>query len=167
MIAEGLTLIDKAMRHRRPGVYQVQAAIAALHAQAKLPEDTDWAQIVQLYDRLERLQPSPIVSLNRAVAVAMADGVQPALAIIDALAGRRLRLHLCRHGGSAAPGRIEGEAAKAMCERQYRRRSGSYSCQIDRLIKDSASSDRTCGLKKSAPLSDRRRSKRMRAINAK
>ena len=69
MIAEGLALIDKAMRHRRPGPYQVQAAIAALHARAARPEDTDWAQIDLLYATLERLQPSPVVTLNRAVAV--------------------------------------------------------------------------------------------------
>jgi RNA polymerase sigma-70 factor, ECF subfamily len=64
----------------------VQAAIAALHCQAARPDETDWPQIVQLYDLLERLQPSPIVSLNRAVAVAMVDGPRPALALIDALA---------------------------------------------------------------------------------
>ena len=74
MIAEGLALIDKAMRHRRPGPYQVQAAIAALHARAARPEDTDWAQIDLLYATLERLQPSPVVTLNRAVAVSQGAG---------------------------------------------------------------------------------------------
>ena len=69
------------------GPFALQAAIAALHCQAARAEDTDWPQIVRLYDRLERLQPSPIVSLNRAVAVAMVDGPRPALALIDALAG--------------------------------------------------------------------------------
>ena len=69
MIAEGLALIDKAMRHRRRGPYQVQAAIAALHARAATPEDTDWAQIDLLYGALEGMQPSPVVTLNRAVAV--------------------------------------------------------------------------------------------------
>jgi RNA polymerase sigma-70 factor (ECF subfamily) len=64
----------------------VQAAIAALHCQAARAEDTDWLQILRLYDLLERLQPSPIVSLNRAVAVAMVHGPRPALALIDALA---------------------------------------------------------------------------------
>ena len=76
MIAEGLALIDKAMRHRRPGAYQVQAAIAALHARAARPEDTDWAQIDLLYGTLERLQPSPVVTLNRAVAVSRRRGRQ-------------------------------------------------------------------------------------------
>ncbi len=69
-----------------PGPYAVQAAIAALHCQAPRAEDTDWPQIVRLYDLLERLQPSPIVSLNRAAAVAMVDGPRPALALIDPLA---------------------------------------------------------------------------------
>ncbi len=88
MIAEGLALIDKAMRHRRPGPYQVQAAIAALHARAERPEDTDWAQIDRLYATLERLQPSPVVTLNRAVAVAKVAGAAAALAMIEPLADR-------------------------------------------------------------------------------
>jgi RNA polymerase sigma-70 factor (ECF subfamily) len=87
-IVEGLALIDKAMRHRRPGPYQVQAAIAALHARAAKPEDTDWAQIDRLYATLERLQPSPVVTLNRAVAVSKVDGPQAALALIEPLADR-------------------------------------------------------------------------------
>src|SRR5690606_26519240 len=69
MITEGLALVDKAMRHRKPGAYQVQAAIAALHARASKPEETDWQEINLLYQMLERLQPSPIIRLNRAVAV--------------------------------------------------------------------------------------------------
>jgi RNA polymerase sigma-70 factor (ECF subfamily) len=84
-IAEALPLVKEALRGG-PGPYAVQAAIAALHCQAARPEDTDWPQIVRLYDLLERLQPSPIVSLNRAVAVAMADGARPALVLLDALA---------------------------------------------------------------------------------
>jgi len=87
-IAEGLALIDKALRHRRPGAYQVQAAIAALHARAERPEDTDWAQIALLYATLERLQPSPVVTLNRAVAVAKVRGPAEALALIEPLADR-------------------------------------------------------------------------------
>lgn len=85
MIAEGLALIDKAMRHRRPGPYQVQAAIAALHARAKRPEDTDWVQIDLLYGALERLQPSPVVTLNRAVATAKVHGAAAALDMIAPL----------------------------------------------------------------------------------
>ncbi|MFG1362963.1 RNA polymerase sigma factor [Xanthobacter versatilis] len=85
-ITEGLALIDKAMRHRRPGAYQVQAAIAALHARAPRPEETDWAQIDALYATLEYLQPSPVVTLNRAVAVSKVRGAAAALAMIEPLA---------------------------------------------------------------------------------
>ncbi|TSD84572.1 RNA polymerase sigma factor [Mycobacterium sp. KBS0706] len=88
MIAEGLALIDKAIRHRSPGPYQVQAAIAALHARAARAQDTDWAQIDMLYATLERLQPSPVVTLNRAVAVAKLHGAQAALEMIEPLAPR-------------------------------------------------------------------------------
>ena len=84
-IAEGLALIDKAMRHRRPGAYQLQAAIAALHDRAARPEDTDWTEIELLYAALERMQPSPVVSLNRAVAVSKARGPAEALAMIEPL----------------------------------------------------------------------------------
>lgn len=84
-IAEGLVLLDKAMRHRSPGSYQVQAAIAALHARAATPADTDWHQIDLLYATLERLHPSPIVTLNRAVAVSKSQGPAEALAMIEAL----------------------------------------------------------------------------------
>ena len=97
MIAEGLALIDKAMRHRRPGAYQVQAAIAALHARAQRPEDTDWAQIDLLYANLELMQPSPIITLNRAVAVAKVRGAEAALAMIEPL-GNRLSGYFYFHG---------------------------------------------------------------------
>jgi RNA polymerase sigma-70 factor (ECF subfamily) len=86
MIAEGLALIDKAMRHRRPGPYQAQAAIAALHARAARAQDTDWAQIDLLYAALEQMQPSPVVTLNRAVAVSKVRGAEAALAMIEPLA---------------------------------------------------------------------------------
>ena len=84
-IAEALPLVEEAFRDR-PGPFALQAAIAAIHCQAARAQDTDWPQIVRLYDLLERVQPSPIVSLNRAVAVAMADSVGSALALIDQLA---------------------------------------------------------------------------------
>jgi RNA polymerase sigma-70 factor (ECF subfamily) len=86
LIAEALALIDKALRHRRPGPYQVQAAIAALHARAATPADTDWAQIDRLYATLERLEPSPVVTLNRAVAVSKVSGPTAALDMLDPLA---------------------------------------------------------------------------------
>jgi RNA polymerase sigma-70 factor (ECF subfamily) len=85
-IAEALALLDKALRHRRPGTYQVQAAIAGVHAHAKKAEDTDWSEIDRLYATLERLQPSPVVTLNRAVAVSKIQGASTALAMIEPLA---------------------------------------------------------------------------------
>jgi len=88
LIGEGLALVDKAFRHRRPGPYQIQAAIAALHSRATRAEDTDWAQIALLYGALEQMQPSPVVTLNRAVAVSKADGPAAALAMIEPLAGQ-------------------------------------------------------------------------------
>ncbi|OJF93288.1 RNA polymerase sigma factor [Pararhizobium antarcticum] len=88
MIHEGLSLIDKAMRHRRPGPYQIQAAIAALHARAERPEDTDWQQIERLYGSLERLQPSPVISLNRSVALSKTKGPAAALELIEPLSDR-------------------------------------------------------------------------------
>jgi RNA polymerase sigma-70 factor (ECF subfamily) len=88
LVAEGLALIDKAMRHRQPGGYQVQAAIAALHARAPRFEDTDWRGVERLYATLERLQPSPVISLNRAAALAKVEGPAAALAMIEPLAER-------------------------------------------------------------------------------
>src|SRR5882762_7937656 len=94
-IAEALPLVEEALGGG-PGPFALQAAIAALHCQAARAEETDWPQIVRLYDVLERLQPSPIVSLNRAAAVAMVEGPRPALALIDELAatGDLDRYHL-------------------------------------------------------------------------
>lgn len=97
MIAEGLALLDKAMRHRRPGPYQVQAAIAALHARATTPEDTDWAQIDLLYGTLEIMQPSPVVTLNRAVAISKLRGPEAALAMVEPL-GDKLSGYFHYHG---------------------------------------------------------------------
>ncbi len=82
-IQEGLSILERALHMRQPGPYQVQAAISALHAQAKRPEDTDWPQIAALYNALMRMTPSPIVELNRAVAIAMADGPLQGLALLD------------------------------------------------------------------------------------
>jgi RNA polymerase sigma-70 factor (ECF subfamily) len=88
MIAEGLALVDKAVRHQRPGPYQIQAAIAALHARAARSDETDWAQIDLLYATLEHMTPSPIITLNRAVAVSKVRGPAQALAMIEPLAPR-------------------------------------------------------------------------------
>jgi len=86
MIAEGLALIEKAHRHRRPGPYQLEAAIAAVHARAPQAAATAWSEIDQLYGELERMQPSPVVTLNRAVAVSKVHGPAAALAMIEPLA---------------------------------------------------------------------------------
>jgi len=101
MIEEGLALIDKAMLKRAPGPYQVQAAIAALHARAAHADDTDWAGIDQLYAALEVLQPSPVVTLNRAVAVAKVRGPDAALDMIEPVGGR-LDAYFYYHGARGA-----------------------------------------------------------------
>ena len=82
-IANGLAALDEALKRRRPGPYQLQAAIAALHAQARTPSETDWVQIEKLFEALQQFSPSPVVALNRAVAVAMAYLLEKGLAMID------------------------------------------------------------------------------------
>ncbi|MHB2267451.1 RNA polymerase sigma factor [Aliihoeflea sp. PC F10.4] len=97
MIAEGLALVDKAFRHKRPGSYQIQAAIAALHARAKTAAETDWTEIELLYRMLETVEPSPVVTLNRAVALAKVQGPKAALDLIEPL-GDRLGSYFHFHG---------------------------------------------------------------------
>ena len=92
-ISEALPLVEEALRGE-PGPFALQAAIGAEHCKAARAEDTDWPRIVRFYDLLERVQPSPVVSLNRAVAVAMASGPEPALALIDSLASELEHYHL-------------------------------------------------------------------------
>src|SRR5207249_5261052 len=115
-IAEALPLVEEAFRGG-PGPFAAQAAIAALHCQAARPADTDWPQIVQLYGLLEQLQPSPVVSLNRAAAISMVDGPGPALGLIDALAasGDLNNYHLLHAARAELLRRIGSleEAAKA------------------------------------------------------
>jgi RNA polymerase sigma-70 factor, ECF subfamily len=94
MIDEGLAKLDAAVAMRRPGPYQVQGAIAALHAQAPRPEDTDWPEISTLYRVLKAMSPSPVIELNWAVAVAMADGPDAGLALMEPLADELDRYHL-------------------------------------------------------------------------
>jgi RNA polymerase sigma-70 factor, ECF subfamily len=84
-IAEGLALVEQALRRHRPGPYQIQAAIAAVHAQAARAEETDWQEIAAFYGELYRHQPTPVVALNRAVAIAMADGPLYGLALLEQL----------------------------------------------------------------------------------
>jgi RNA polymerase sigma-70 factor (ECF subfamily) len=98
-IEEGVTILAEAVRRREPGPYQLQAAIAAIHAQADRPEDTDWTEIAALYDRLSAMVPSPVVDLNRAAAVAMAEGPERGLELMAPLAqslDRYLHFHAAR-----------------------------------------------------------------------
>jgi RNA polymerase sigma-70 factor, ECF subfamily len=118
MIDEGLALIDAAVEMRRPGPYQVQAAIAALHARAPRPEDTDWPQISTLYRGLKAMWPSPVIELNRAVAVAMADGPDAGLALMEPLADELDRYHLF-HAARADLLRRSGRGSEA--QSAYRR----------------------------------------------
>nr|WP_175618268.1 MULTISPECIES: RNA polymerase sigma factor [unclassified Bradyrhizobium] len=143
MIAEGLALIDKAMRHRRSGPYQVQAAIAALHARASTPEETDWTQIDLLYGALEVMQPSPVVTLNRAVAVSKVRGPQAALELIEPLAPK-LTNYFHFHGvrgaflmqlGRNDEARIAFDHAIALANTSAE--AAHIRMHIDRLIRDS------------------------------
>jgi RNA polymerase sigma-70 factor (ECF subfamily) len=130
-IAEALPLVEEAFRGG-PGPYALQAAIAALHCQAPRAEDTDWPQIARLYDLLERTQPSPIISLNRAVAVAMVDGYQKGLALIDELAAggdldqyhllHAARADLLRRAGSSAEAAKSYQRALALVTNESERR---------------------------------------------
>jgi RNA polymerase sigma-70 factor (ECF subfamily) len=144
LIAEGLALVDKAMRHRRPGPYQVQAAIAALHARAARPADTDWAQIDLLYGTLERLTPSPVITLNRAVAVAKVRGPQAALAMIEPLAPRLsgyfhffgVKGAFLMQLGRAEEARVAFDRAIALANTAAE--AAHIRMHLDRLAKDSA-----------------------------
>ncbi|MEW4562934.1 RNA polymerase sigma factor [Bremerella sp. JC770] len=111
-IVEGTELVQQALQTGRFGVYTIQAAIAAVHAEAATPDDTDWAQIIALYDVLARIEPSPVVALNRAVAVAMRDGPAAGLTLIDAILAEgslsdyhlahAARADLCRRMGNTS-----------------------------------------------------------------
>jgi RNA polymerase sigma-70 factor, ECF subfamily len=112
MIDEGLAEIDAAIAIRQPGPYQVQAAIAALHARAPRPEDTDWPQIATLYRGLKAMWPTPVIELNRAVAVAMADGPDAGLTLMEPLADELDRYHLF-HAAKADLLRRSGRTTEA------------------------------------------------------
>lgn len=143
LIQEGLALIDKAMRHRKTGAYLVQAAIAALHARARRFEDTDWAGIDALYATLEQLQPSPVVTLNRAVAVSKTKGPQSALDMIEPLAERLsgyFHFHGARGGlllmlGRRAEARVAFDRAIALANTAAE--AAHIRMHIDRLIAES------------------------------
>jgi RNA polymerase sigma-70 factor, ECF subfamily len=131
-IAEGSALVEAALASRRFGPYTLQAAIAAVHAQAASAAQTDWAQIVGLYDVLLRASPSPVIELNRAAAVAMRDGPAAGLALMDRLlASGRLedyhlahsaRADLCRRLGRTAEARAAYERALALARQEPERR---------------------------------------------
>jgi RNA polymerase sigma-70 factor (ECF subfamily) len=113
-IAEGVALVEKALKSRRFGSYTLQAAIAAVHAQAESTAATDWRQIVAIYDQLVRMQPSPVVHLNRAVAIAMRDGPEAGLTHIDAvLAHGELANYYLAHSARADMYRRLGRTAEA------------------------------------------------------
>ncbi|ANT53325.1 RNA polymerase sigma factor [Mesorhizobium amorphae] len=144
MIDEGLALVDKALRHQKPGPYQVQAAIAALHARAAKPEDTDWTEIDLLYSLLEQMQPSPVITLNRAVAVAKVRGPEAALAMIEPL-GERLSgyFHFFGLKGGLLMQLGRGEEARVAFDRAIAlantaAEAAHIRMHIDRLIKDGA-----------------------------
>jgi len=132
LIAEGVATLDEAIATGRAGAYQVQAAIAACHATAPDAASTDWRQIAALYDRLARLAPSPVVDLNRAVAVAMTDGLDAGLTLVDALAasGRLAGYHLLpatradllRRAGRTAEARVAYEQALGLAPTDAERR---------------------------------------------
>jgi RNA polymerase sigma-70 factor, ECF subfamily len=131
-IAEGVALLERALKSHRFGPYTLQAAIAAVHAEAESAAVTDWRQIVALYDRLVRIQPSPVVELNRAVAIAMRDGPEAGLTHIDAvlahgeLANYHLahsaRADMCRRLGRTAEARSSYEKALALTQQEPERR---------------------------------------------
>jgi predicted RNA polymerase sigma factor len=130
-IAEGVALVRESLRVRPPSRYALQAAIAAVHAGAASAEATDWAEIVGLYDVLARVQPTPVVALNRAVAVAMRDGPAAGLALIETvLADGQLqhyhlahaaRADICRRLGRHADARASYERALALVRQQPER----------------------------------------------
>lgn len=131
-IAEGLALVAQALSSRRPGPYTLQAAIAAAHAQAPSVATTDWARIVVLYGMLAEVTPSPIIELNRAVAVAMRDGPEAGLALIDAILERgelsdyhlahAARADMCRRLGRDADARASYRRALDLARQEPERR---------------------------------------------
>jgi RNA polymerase sigma-70 factor (ECF subfamily) len=132
LIAEGTALVERALQSRRFGPYTLQAAIAAVHAEAPSSAATDWPQIVALYDVLARIEPSPVVALNRAVAVAMRDGPAAGLALVDALLARgdlgdyhlahAARADLCRRLGRNADARAAYRRALELTRLEPERR---------------------------------------------
>lgn len=148
LIAEGHALIDKALRHWRPGPYQIQAAIAGVHSHAARAEDTDWAEIDQLYGVLEKLQPSPVVTLNRAVALSKVRGPAAALELIAPLETQLANyFHFFGVRGAflVQLGRIDEAQVdfdRAISLAHTAAEAAHIRMHIDRLMKDSASAQR-------------------------
>lgn len=132
LITEGITIVERALASRRFGPYTLQAAIAAVHAEAPSAAATDWAQIVALYDLLMRAAPTPIIELNRAVALAMRDGPAAGLTLVDAILARgelgdyhlihSARADFCRRLGQTADARTSYERALALTKQEPERR---------------------------------------------
>jgi RNA polymerase sigma-70 factor (ECF subfamily) len=130
-IAEGAALLDRAFRARRPGPYQIQAAIAALHAEAQAPERTDWRQIAELYAELMRLNGSAVVRLNHAVAIAMGYGIERGLSMVEEIAASgELNGYYLLHAARADLLRRIGRAREA--EESYRRALELVSNEVER-----------------------------------
>jgi RNA polymerase sigma-70 factor (ECF subfamily) len=131
-IAEGKSLLERALASRRFGPYTLQAAIVAVHADAATAAETDWNRIVGLYDVLARIEPSPVIELNRAVAVAMRDGPAAGLALIDAILARddlsdyhlahAARADLCRRLGRTVEARESYRRALELTQQEPERR---------------------------------------------
>jgi RNA polymerase sigma-70 factor (ECF subfamily) len=151
LIVEGVALIDKAVRHRRSGPYQIQAAIAALHSRAEKPEDTDWKQIDLLYGALELIQPSPVVTLNRAVAVSKVHGPEAALEMIEPLASRLSNyFHFFGVRGAFLMQLGRNEEARVAFDRAIALANTSAEAahirmHLDRLMRDSQNRDAKAG----------------------
>ena len=150
-IAEGVALLEKALKSRSFGSYTLQAAIAAVHAEAESSAVTDWRQIVALYNRLVRIQPSPIVELNRAVAIAMRDGPEVGLGLIDAVLAHgelanyylahSARADMCRRLGRTAEARSSYERALALTQQEPERQFLQERIRQLKQKKDSSEAD--------------------------
>lgn len=131
-IEAGTRLVERALTNGNPGVYTIQAAISAVHARAETPQETDWAEIAALYDLLIQIEPSPIVELNRAVAIAMRDGPQPGLELIESILERgeltdyhlahAAKADLCRRLGKSAEAKAAYEFALSLAKQEPERR---------------------------------------------
>ncbi|MBV7330983.1 hypothetical protein KFU94_22635 [Chloroflexi bacterium TSY] len=132
-IEDGLAILNKAIHLRSTGPYQIQAAISALHAQAKHPDETDWPQIAALYSRLARMMPSPVVLSNRAVAIAEAQGIEQGLALLtEPELAKQLEKYVSFHAACAALYRRVGQLTNA--QTAYAKAVGLAQNEVERLF---------------------------------